>query len=358
MGGMGPVGGVRRVGLARRPLSAGTGSQFTELIPMPIRVGLLSVAHMHAWGYAGGLKRTAGAELVGLWDDDSDRADSFAKTHQIQRFREREELLRAVDAVVVTSENKKHAELVAAAAEQGKHILCEKPLATSEEEGKTMLAAVEKAGVKLMTAFPCRYSPPFQRLVQRVKAGDIGKVKAICATNRGSCPFDWFVDIKASGGGSMIDHVVHVADLLRVLLCEEVARVNAQIGNNMYRQTWEDTAMLTLEFQSGVFATLDSSWSRPRAYKTWGDVTMNVVGDGGVLELDMFAQQFDVYTEGKSTHSVAGYGSDLDGALAADFVKCIADDTPPPITGHDGLQAARVALAGYESARKGVPVSP
>jgi predicted dehydrogenase len=320
---------------------------------MPIRVGFLSVAHMHAWGYASGLHRAPEAELVGVWDDDPDRADSFAKTHRIQAFAEQEDLLKVVDAVVITSENRNHAALIETAAAAGKHILCEKPLVTTEDEGERAMRAAEKAGVKLMTAFPCRYSPAFVKLVQRVKAGDVGQVRAICATNRGRCPFGWFVDLKESGGGSMIDHVVHVADLLRVLLGSDVLRVQAQIGNNMYGQAWEDTAMLTLEFPDGVFATLDSSWSRPKSYKTWGDVTLKVVGDAGVLELDMFSQQFDVYTEGQATHTVAGYGSDLDRDLVAAFLKCISEDTAPPISGREGLQAARVAFAGYESVRRG-----
>jgi predicted dehydrogenase len=337
--------------------AAGTRPSPREFNLMPIRVGFLSVAHMHAWGYASGLHRAPEAELVGVWDDDSDRAESFARTHRIQAFADRTGLLNAVDAVVITSENKKHAELIEVAAKAGKHILCEKPLVTSEAEGERALKAAEQAGIKLMTAFPCRFSPAFQKLVQRVKDGDVGKVRAICATNRGSCPFGWFVDAKESGGGSMIDHVVHVADLLRVLLGQEVVRVQAQVGHNMYGRSWEDTAMLTLEFPEGVFATLDSSWSRPKSYKTWGDVTMRVVGEGGLLELDMFAQQFDVYTEGKSTHTVAGYGSDLDRELVAAFLKCVVEDTPPPVSARDGLQAARVALAGYESVRQGMPVN-
>src|SRR5207253_2134250 len=97
--------------------------------------------------------------------------------------------------------------------------------------------------VKVMTAFPCRYAPSFTRLQERVKAGDIGPIKAICATNRGRCPFDWFVQENLSGGGAMIDHTVHVTDLLRALLGEEPTRVQAQTGSNMYGQSWDDTAM-------------------------------------------------------------------------------------------------------------------
>jgi predicted dehydrogenase len=220
-----------------------------------------------------------------------------------------------------------------------------------------MLSAVENAGIKLMTAFPCRYSPAFQRLKEKVAGGEIGSIAAISATNRGRCPFDWFVDKSRSGGGAMIDHTVHVADLLRDLLKSEVVKVQAQTGNNMYGKDWEDTAMLTLEFENGIFATLDSSWSRPKSYKTWGDVTMNVVGEKGVIELDMFGQSVDMHQDSSMQHTVASFGSDLDGPLVADFVNCVQNDMPPPITGFDGLQAARVAMAGYKSTETGEAVA-
>ncbi len=325
---------------------------------MPIRVGILSVAHMHAWGYASALQTDAGALCGPVWDDVPERAAAFAEAFGLEVAAWPADVLNACEAVVVTSENRRHAELVEQAASAGRHVLCEKPLVTSEEEGARVRAAVAGSGIKLMTAFPCRYSPAFQRLRDRVAAADIGTVRAVCATNRGRCPFDWFVDVERSGGGSMIDHVVHVADLLRVLLGEEVATVHASTGNNVYGQAWEDTAMLSMTFPSGVFASLDSSWSRPKSYRTWGDVTMNVVGDGGVIELDMFAQAVQLYGAGDPAHISPGYGSGLDAPLVADFLQCIAADTAPPITLEDGVQAARVALAGYESARAGQPVAP
>ena len=220
-----------------------------------------------------------------------------------------------------------------------------------------MLGAVAKAGTKLMTAFPCRYSPGFRELCRKVWAGDLGEIRAICATNRGRCPFGWFVEVEKSGGGAMIDHTVHVADLLRVLLRAEPVSVMAQTGNNMYGKGWEDIAMLSIGFAGGVFATLDSSWSRHASYKTWGDVTMHVVGERAVLELDMFGQEVHVYKSGEVTHTVAGFGSNIDAGLVADFVRCIREDSPEPISGRDGLQAARVAMAGYESVRTGQPVA-
>jgi len=320
-----------------------------------VRIGILSTAHLHVWSYISAVQHNPNAELVGVWDDDVDRLNQFQQETKTKPFPNLNDLLAQCDAVIITSENSRHAELAEKAAQAGKHILCEKPLVISEVQADQMLKAAVKGGVKLMTAFPCRFSPAYQKLKERVAAGEIGKIKGICATNRGRCPFGWFVEKDKSGGGSMIDHVVHVTDLLRDLLGEEVQTVQAQIGNNMYGKDWEDTAMLTLEFPSGVFATLDSSWSRPQSYKTWGDVTLNVVGESGVIEMNMFAQSIDVYTEEK--HSLAGYGSNIDEAMVGAFVDCVANNTAPPVTGWDGVQAARVAMAGYQSVKAGAPVA-
>lgn len=114
--------------------------------------------------------------------------------------------------------------------------------------------------------------------------------------------------------------------------------------------------MLTLEYANGFFATLDSSWSRPKSYKTWGDVTMNAVFEQGVIELDLFNQHLDVYRNESMRHGLAGYGSDLDRLLVADFLRCIREDSEPAVTGEDGLAASRIALAAYESARRGTAV--
>ncbi len=324
---------------------------------MPLRVGLLSTAHMHIWSYVHGFRNHPDSEIVGVWDDNVERGETFAQKTGIPFVGYLDDLLERVDAVAITSENSHHANLAERAADKGKHILCEKPLVITEEQGKQMMSAVDRAGVKLMTAFPCRFSPAFGRLVERVKSGEIGEIKGICATNRGRCPFDWFVETEKSGGGAMIDHVVHVTDLLRALLGEEPASVQAQTSHNMYGKPWEDCAMLTLQFPSGIFATLDSSWSRPQSYKTWGDVTMNVVGTEGVIELDMFGNAVDAYSDGSVTHVSAGYGSDLDSLMVNAFIRACVDDTPVPVTGFDGLQAARVALAGYQSLLAGQPVS-
>jgi predicted dehydrogenase len=312
---------------------------------MPYRIGILSTAHMHSFGYAAGIRRS-GAELSGVWDANAERGRSFAENFDAPWFDDREALIGNSDAVVITSENTLHLDNARAAAAQGKAILCEKPIVTNEKEAVEIEKLAKSATV--MTAFPCRLSPSYKRLKARVAAGDIGRILAINATNHGSCPFGWFVEKDKSGGGALMDHTVHVADLLRNLLGEDPSFVYGQTGNRIFGKTWDDTAMLNLTFPSGVFATIDASWSRPDSYKTWGDVKMTIVGERGVIELDMFSQGFDYYPlEGK--HSMAGYGSDLDALLLASFLEAI-NTGDPEITAADGTAAARIAIRGYESA--------
>jgi predicted dehydrogenase len=318
-----------------------------------MRIGFLSVAHMHAYGYAPALAARQDAVISGVWDDDPTRATAFAVRFNTKTHADPNALLAESDAVVICSENKRHAEMIEWAARAGTHVLCEKPLVTTMDEADRVRKAADSSGIVVMTSFPCRYSPAFARLVARVTNGDIGEVKAICSTNHGMCPFGWFVEQDKSGGGAMMDHTVHVADLLRALLHSEPTEVYAQTGNNMYSQEWDDTAMLHIKFANGVFASLDASWSRPKGYKTWGDVKMNVVGEKGVIELDLFAQAFDVYTD---HHWLAGYGSGLDDLLIEDFITGIHAGKAP-ISVEDGIAASKIAIAGYESAKTGQPIS-
>ncbi|KAA0228695.1 Gfo/Idh/MocA family oxidoreductase [Fimbriimonadia bacterium ATM] len=323
---------------------------------MTRRIGFLSVAHMHSYGYAAAITGRPDALISGVWDPDPNAASAFAERFGSRVLDTPEAVVAESDGLIVTSSNTRHADLCILALEADKPVLCEKPLVTSEADGLRMRAAEESSRARLMTAFPCRYSGAFARLCDRVRSGEVGAVLGIAATNHGMCPFGWFVEVEESGGGAMMDHTVHVADLLRVLLEEEPVEVYAQTGNNMYGCDWEDSAMLHVRFGNGVFATIDASWSRPKSWKTWGDVKLTVVCERGVLELDMFAQALDVFTNGDMRHKVASYGSDLDAGLVTDFVK-VMEGGLPAISLTDGLVASKVAIAGYESAASGAPVS-
>ncbi len=314
---------------------------------MLVKVGILSAAHVHAPSFAACAQASTLAEVVGVWDDDENRGREFAQKRALTFFSNREDFLAAVDAVIICSENTKHAEHIGWAAQAGRAILCEKPVAPTREAGDKIKVAVDEAGVLFMTAFPCAFSPGFKSAIAKVRAGEIGKVVAVCATNQGRCPGGWFVEPELSGGGAMADHVVHVADLIRRILDEEPATVHAQVGSKIFGQKWEDTAILDVRYPSGAFATVDSSWSKPAGYRTWGNVKLNIIGDKGTLELDLFAQGTDFY--GEAHGGLSGTGSNLDALMVEEFLSAIVEGRPPSVTLEDGLAASRVVWQAYAS---------
>ncbi len=314
---------------------------------MPLRIGILSAAHVHAPSFVACSQANPESEVVGLWDDDAARGKAFAEQRGIPFFADQAALLKETDAAVICSENLKHANHISAAADAGCHVLCEKPIAGEESAIDDIRSAIAGKDKVFATAFPCPHSPNFTHLMGKLANQEIGTVLSVCATNQGTCPFGWFVDSSLSGGGAMIDHVVHVADLLRRLLGEDPIAVQAQIGNNHYGQSWEDTAMVTIEFASGRFATLDSSWNKPKGYRTWGNVALNVVGTKGVIEADLFVQGVGVSRE--NGLRLYGSGSNADQLMVDDFVGACLHGTTPMATIEDGIWASRVALAAYRS---------
>ena len=326
----------------------------------PTRIGIFSLAHMHGLSYASVLQNSSDAALVGISDPDTERGMAMAAQFGTTFYASEAALLdQNLDGVVVTSENIHHRRLVERAAGAGvRAVLCEKPLATTTDDARAMIAACAASSTKLATAFPCRYSPAFQSLRAQVSAGLLGEVLALRGTNHGKMPGGWFVDKALSGGGAVIDHTVHVADLNRVLLGREAVEVYAEIGNGFYHETWEDTGFLTIGYDGGVFATLDTSWSRPKTYPTWGDVTLQVVGTEGVLDLDMFAQNLISYDDNAGRVLWEHWGSGTDAGLVADFLKLARGEPAPNLaTGEDGLRALAVAEAAYRSAALGEPVA-
>lgn len=326
---------------------------------MSVRIGILSFAHMHAGSYAGAARASQVAELVGIADADPARGARMAERFGAKFYETDEALLdQKLDGVVVCSENINHRPLVEKAVAAGvKYIACEKPLATTAEDARAMVDLCKANGVKLVMAFPCRYSEAFRRLRQQVRDGAIGEVLAIRGTNHGRMPGGWFTDKALSGGGAVIDHSVHVADLNHWLLGKNAKTVYAEIGNGFYHQDWDDTGFLTITYEGGVFATLDTSWSRPKTYPTWGDVTMQVVGTGGVIDLDMFAQNLVHTDDAAGRISWTHWGGSADAGLVNDFIRlCAGEDAPELATGEDGLAATAVAVAAYKSAELGEPV--
>lgn len=327
-----------------------------------LKVGLTSAAHVHADTYADLLKSMPDVELLGVADAEPKRGRDFAAGHGIPFVGDVAALVAMrPDAVVVTAENAFHRRDVEAAAAAGIHVLCEKPLATSVEDAKAIVAACEKARVTLMTAFPMRFSPPMARVAASLATGEIGRARAVVGYNQGKIPTPhraWFGDRTLAGGGAVTDHTVHVLDLLRWLLRSEVVEVWATANHILHatRTDVETGGMVGVTFADGTIATIDCSWSRPDNYPTWGGLGMEIVGERGVLDVDGFRQRFTVFDASQPGPSWDYYGSDADRAMLRGFLDAVRNGTEPPVTGIDGLRAAEVVQAAYRSLGLGAPV--
>jgi predicted dehydrogenase len=325
----------------------------------PVRVAMLSFAHTHANAYAQILTELPDAEIVVIADDDEARgraaADRFG-TDFVTDWREavaRDD----IDAVVICSENARHAEVTIAAAEAGKHVLCEKPLTTTMEDAEAMIAACAAAGVKLQTAFPVRFSAPAVAFGEAIRAGRVGTPLAVIARNPGRCPMGWFVDPELAGGGAVMDHTVHVIDVLRHIFDAEVTEVYAEAATRIYDIPVDDTGLVMFRMSNGLRGSLDTSWSRPTNWPIWGGVEIEVVGEKGALRLDAFNDTLEIAEIEGPSYSWQAVEHSGDPEMVAAFIAAVRDDTPVAVTGEDGMRALQVALAAYESARTHEPVA-
>jgi len=325
---------------------------------MSLRIGILSFANLHAYSYGMAVLSHPGAELVGMSDHDAYRRRQAAELFEIPTYATEEELIeQGLDGAIVASETVLHRSQIEQLAAGGvKAIFCEKPLATSVADAKAITDCCRKAGVKLATAFPCRYSPVFRQALKSIRDGKIGSIRAICATNRTMYPPGWYADPRWSGGGAVMDQTSHVADLNWLLLGGEAVDVYAEIGSVLHRSRSEDAGLLTIGYKNDVFSTLDTSWSRPTSYPTWGDVTLQIVGVSGVVNISLFAQNLVHYSNAGANWQ--SWGSSLDRYMIEDFLRTVAGEESELLaTGLDGLRGVKLLEAAYKSATTGHPVS-
>lgn len=328
-----------------------------------MRVGILSFAHLHAEGYQAVLKTLPGVELVGFSHEDAQEGRHFAQTYGLDWFPRHQDLLaEGLDGAIVCSENARHRELVEMAAEAKVQILCEKPIESNLEDASAMKAVCERNGVHFMTAFPMRFAPSTQSIRAAIQGGQLGQIYGVNGINHSEIPKAhraWFADRELAGGGAVMDHVVHLADLLRWYFGAEITEVYAEVDNLFYpNEVSVDTAgLLLVKLSNGAQASIDCSWSRPTWYPRWGHLKMEIVGEKGTAVMDSFAQAVNLYSRRAARpHSWPGFGPNPDQAMLEEWRGSIREKRAPSVTWNDGYQALRVALAAYESASSHRPV--
>jgi predicted dehydrogenase len=336
-----------------------------------IRIGILSFAHHHGEAYIANLHQIEGVEVVGVTDDDPLRGQTIAAKNNVRYYHTYADLLaEKPDGVIICTENNRHREMVDMAASRGINILCEKPLATTLEDAQAIVDACDKAGVLLMTAFPMRFSAPLLEIKARIDKGDFGDVYCFNATNQGELPTKyraWFVDPELAGGGAIIDHTVHLVDIMRWFTGSEVKTVYAKSNRIFHADDTapdgrrrgvqvETGALEMLTFKNKIFATIDASWSRPQYWPTWGGLGFEMVTQRGAVIVDAFRQNLNLYRHEWQNSKWMPWGSDSNHAMVEEFAAAIRENRLPRVTGLDGLRAVEVTLAAYESDRTGKTV--
>lgn len=319
------------------------------------KIGIMSFAHMHAYSYAACLNALPEAELAAVWDDDPERGLAVAQqfdTHFIADIRTFLGL--DLGGVIITGENVKHREMAERAAAAEKWILCEKPIAPNVEDAQAIVNVCKRARVGLGTAFPCRYSAPLIAVKEIIDSGEYGEIYAASCTNNGQFPGGWFAQQAAAGGGATMDHTVHVVDVLRWMTGKEFTKVYCENGTLLRRGIdTDDLGSLHLEMQGGIKVSHIASWSRSDSFPTWGDVTLEIVAEKGIIRADAFNQKLDVYNDKALKAEWAYWGDNPDLGLVKDFVAATDECRAPSVTGVDGLRAVEVTVAAYASVAAG-----
>ncbi len=328
-----------------------------------MRFGIMSFAHVHADGFASILGSLPDTQLVGISDPDTKQGQQAAERYGVRYFDDHSKLLaEGLDAVVICSENAQHKVDVELAARAGVHILCEKPIATTTEDALKIKSAIDAAGINFMTAFPMRFDVSILAIKALLERGDLGRVQAINGINHSEIPRRhraWFSDKALAGGGAVMDHTVHLLDLYRWLLGDEVAQVYATVSHKVIPELEVDTAGLaTVTFKNGVFAAIDCSWSRTEAiYPRWGHLKMDIIGEQGATSVDCFNQYLNLYSRKTARQANwLGWGNDPNVAMVTEFIASVREKRDPAITWQDGYEALRVALACYDSSAAATPV--
>jgi len=335
-----------------------------EPVSPPVNVAIVGCAHRpHAWSYARALASTPSARLVAVFDEDPALGHSVADDFAAPVTGDLDELLASpgLDAVVVCSPTAQHRWHAVAAAAAGCHVFSEKPIATTVDDAQAMIAACRDAGVQLHVAFVVRFLPHVRSIKKALDSGSLGEVIGLRAGNRGRPPLPphypaWITQASESGGGALIDHSVHLTDMVRYLTGREVTSVAAETGALLWGAGVEDCALLSLVLDNGAVAGLDPSWSVP-ANNPWDyDFFVRLVGTGGSVDLDDLAESVQVVS-GRMARGLrlAGFADDPDAEMIETFCASVRQGRllEPSASGEDGLRALEIALAGYASAADG-----
>lgn len=265
-----------------------------------------------------------------------------------------------VDAVWICSPSQYHAEQIKACAANGKHVFCEKPLATDLAETVEAINACNEAGVKLMTGLQRRFDPNFRRVKEAIDAKEVGETIMIklCSRDPSPPPFEYV----KGGGGIFADMAVHDLDMSRFLAGDDPIDILA-VGACHIDKSIEvlegsekfDTAACIVRYPNGVQAMVDVCRQSSYGY----DQRAEVLGDSGMIATDnVYPNTAKIYKTSFTGNADMPYDfflSRYNEAYVSEtvaFCESLVNDTPVPCTGQDGLAALIMAIAADKSAEE------
>jgi myo-inositol 2-dehydrogenase/D-chiro-inositol 1-dehydrogenase len=329
-----------------------------------LNVGLIGVGRigrLHAEHLA---SRVPGARLLAIADVNETAAGECAARHGVPRaVSDYRELLRRDDlqAIVICSPTNTHAQIIEEAAAAGKHVFCEKPIDLNLRRVDQALAAVAGTGVKLQIGFNRRFDANFRRVRQAVQRGQIGDPQRLHIISRDPVPPP--IEYVKVSGGMFLDMTIHDFDMARFILDREPTEVYAAAGVLVDPAIGAagdiDTAVITLAFAHGVIATIDNCRQAVYGY----DQRVEVLGSKGAIRTDNNYPNAAVVSDGRTVWRdlplnvfMERYSESFLTEMR-DFVACVLQDKPVPVTGHDARAAVVMALAARRSFDLNRPVA-
>jgi len=336
----------------------------------PVGVGLVGsqfISTIHAEA----LRSVPHANVIAVTSPTPGHARDFAAKHGIPHHFADLELMLArndIDMVLIGVPNHLHCDVTLAVARAGKHVVIEKPLCLNLAEADRMIAACRTANVKLMYAEELCFTPKYVRLKGLLDEGSLGRPVLFKQSEKHDGPHaDHFWDVERSGGGVTMDMGCHAVQFFRWLNGNDpITSVYAQMSTSVHhaKTKGDDNAIIILEFQNGVIAVAEESWTKPGGM----DDRAEIHGSEGVAYADV------LHGNAIQTYSTRGVGYAVEKAgittgwsftiyeeiwnygfpqELAHFVQCVQNDETPLVTGEDGRAVLEVLLAAYESAGTG-----
>jgi predicted dehydrogenase len=326
-----------------------------------MKVGIVGVGFMgttHAAGWA-----ETPAKIAGFTAETNEEASSMAQQYGAEVYPSLEAMLPHVDVVDICSPTHLHCEMALEAAEAGKHIVCEKPLARTTQQALKIVNACRKAGVQLLVAHVVRFFPEYALAQAAVAEGQIGR-PGVLRLHRGSYrpkkpAGTWFLD-EIKSGGILMDLMIHDYDYA-CWIAGEVETVFAQRVTEPHIEAPVDYGLVILSHRSGALSHIAGAWAYPPpTFRT----KLEIAGDRGLIEFDSDAtapiENLILKTGGTDSPDVGLPSSPVSESpyttQLKEFYAAIAEGKLARVNAMDGLAAVQIAEAALESARTNQPV--